>query len=80
MITDKVDGIVRPVNDVDHAVGHASLLQHIHEHHARRWVALGRLHDVRVAANGPDREHPVENKVGVSLTNKSFTTHPCFDR
>ena len=58
MITDEVDGVVRTVDDVDDAIGHAGLLQQVDENHAGCRVPLRGLHDVGVAADGADREHP----------------------
>ena len=58
MITDEVDGVVRTVDDVDDAIRHAGLLQQVDENHAGCRVPLRGLHDVGVAADGADREHP----------------------
>ena len=51
MITDKVDGIVLAVDDVDDAVGAAGLLEELDQGHAGRWVPLAWLDDVGVAAS-----------------------------
>lgn len=53
-----------PMDDVQGAIWCARVLQQLGQEHGASWDALGRLHQVRVAAHHPDGEHPQRNHGG----------------
>ena len=58
VLEDRVDRDLVAVDDVEHAVGDARLVEQLGEEDRRRGVLLGRLEDERVAARDGGREHP----------------------
>ena len=79
MITDKVNSIVRAMNNVDNSIRHTGFFQQVDEHHASCGVPLRGLHDVRVATDGAHGEHPEGNHGGeVERSNAGANSQWCF--
>uniref|UniRef100_A0A182PXR4 Uncharacterized protein n=1 Tax=Anopheles epiroticus TaxID=199890 RepID=A0A182PXR4_9DIPT len=64
VVADKVDRVVRTMNDVHHTGRAAGLVQHLHQQHCRARDTLGRFDDACVAARDRYREHPQRNHGG----------------
>lgn len=71
LVEDEVDGAVRTVDHVDHALGEAGLLDELGQNHGRSRVTLRRLKDERVAGDGGDGDGPQRDHGGeVFITNE----------
>mmetsp|Transcript_8214 Transcript_8214/g.21518 ORF Transcript_8214/g.21518 Transcript_8214/m.21518 type:complete len:309 (+) Transcript_8214:400-1326(+) len=57
-VADEVDGVVLAMDDVEHAVGKASLEGELGEAHGCERHSLRGLHHIRVSARDAHREHP----------------------
>ena len=58
MVEDRIDRFLVAVDDVEHAVREARLLEQLPDQHRGRRIALGRLQDEGVAAGDRHRIHP----------------------